>query len=145
MIQLIKKLYHNQIIRYLFIGVCTTLVNLILSFCFTNILGWTAKEHFVLSLVGNGISIASSILFAYVTNKIFVFSSKTNGWKELLMEFCQFVGGRLVTMGVELAGVPLLIFLLGQSDFVAKLEVQVIVLVGNYVISKFFVFKKKDK
>ncbi len=145
MIQLIKKLYHNEIIRYLFIGVCTTLVNLVLSFCFTNILGWTATEHLVLSLIGNGISIMSSIIFAYVTNKLFVFSSKTNGLKELVIEFCQFVGGRLVTMVVELAGVPFLIFLFSQSDFAAKLEVQIIVLVGNYVISKFFVFKKKDK
>ena len=58
-----------------------------------------------------------------------------------VQEFIKFVLGRLVTMVVEVGGVPFCVELLGQPKMVAKIETQVIVVIVNYFISKLFVFK----
>jgi len=143
----IKACYFNETVRYLFIGVCTTLVNLV---CF-----WGLKLFFESRMpelgktgvtISNVLSIIVAILFAYVTNKIFVFGSKTNNFKELFFEFLRFVGGRLATMFIEVGGVYLMFNIMGWHPMVAKLITQVIVIVGNYFISKFLVFKgQKDQ
>ena len=92
--------------------------------------------------ISNIISIIISILFAYITNKIFVFESHCLTIKELLSELFKFFGARLLTMVIEVGGVFLLYDIIGQNEFVAKVEIQVIVLIANYIISKFFVFSK---
>ena len=138
MIQLIKKIYYNETIRYLFIGGCTTLVNLIAFYLFTDVLHMNVT-------VSNVISIIIAILFAYVTNKIFVFDSKTEGMKALFFEFCRFVGGRLSTMAIEVGGVYLLYNIMGYNKMGAKLVTQVLVVIGNYFISKFLVFRGQKK
>ena len=92
--------------------------------------------------ISNVVSIIISILFAYVTNKVFVFESHCLTIKELLSELSKFFGARLLTMVIEVGGVFLLYDIIGQSEFVAKIEIQVIVLIANYIISKFFVFSK---
>lgn len=137
-IELIKKLYYNETMRYLFIGGCTTLVNLIAFAIFCDVFGMNVT-------LGNVLSIILAILFAYITNKIFVFSSKTNGVQEMFLEFCRFVGGRLSTMAIEVGGVYLIYNIMGHPKMVAKLITQVLVIIGNYFISKFFVFRSGDK
>ncbi len=135
--ELIKKLYYNETMRYLFIGGCTTLVNLISFAIFCDVMGMDVT-------LGNVLSIILAILFAYITNKIFVFSSRTNGIKEMLSEFCRFVGGRLSTMAIEVGGVYLIHNMMGQPKMAAKLVTQILVIIGNYFISKFFVFRNRQ-
>lgn len=137
LVNLIKKLYYNETMRYLFIGGCTTLVNIIAFAIFCDILGMNVT-------LGNVLSIILSILFAYVTNKLFVFSSKTSGVREMFSEFCRFVGGRLSTMAIEVGGVYLIYNIMGYPKMAAKLITQVLVIIGNYFISKFFVFRGQD-
>lgn len=124
---------------YLFFGVLTTLVNLVVFYLLTE------RPWQINVTVGNVISIILAILFAYVTNKIWVFNSKTGGAKELLAEFGRFVGGRLSTMIVEVGGVYLIYNIMEQPKMIAKLITQVIVIIGNYFISKFLVFRSTSK
>lgn len=136
-VEIVKKLYYNETMRYLFIGGCTTLVNLIAFAVFCDVLDMNVT-------LGNVLSIILAILFAYVSNKIFVFSSKTEGLKEMFSELCRFVGGRLSTMAIEVGGVYLIYNMMGYPKMAAKLITQVLVIIGNYFISKFFVFRNRD-
>lgn len=132
----IKKLFKNQAVRYIFFGGCTTLVNLVSYTLMRTVLGIDIT-------IANFISILLAIAFAYVVNKIFVFESKRNTVWEVIKECAQFVGMRLLTMYIEVFGVVLLSCVWGMNDLIAKLVIQVVVLVLNYVFSKAFVFKEK--
>jgi putative flippase GtrA len=140
---LIKKLYKNEAIRYIFIGGCTTLVNLVTFYLFIHFVFKNGTD--LETTVSNVISVIISIIFAYITNKLFVFQAKTKNLKDLIYEFAKFVGARLSTMVIEVGGVYLLASIIGQTEMVAKLETQVIVIIGNYFISKWFVFTKGSK
>lgn len=124
---------------YLFFGALTTLVNLVVFYVLTEY-PWKINVT-----VGNVISVIMAILFAYVTNKIWVFCSRTENMKELCLEFFRFVGGRMSTMVIEVGGVYLLFNVMGYHKMAAKLVTQVIVIIGNYFISKFLVFKEDKK
>ncbi len=105
---------YREISRYIIVGGCTTLVNLI---TFTLMRG----------LFNINVNISNIISITI---------------KELLSELFKFFGARLLTMVIEVGGVFLLYDIIGQNEFVAKVEIQVIVLIANYIISKFFVFSK---
>ena len=92
--------------------------------------------------ISNITSIAVAIIFAYFTNKIFVFDSKDNTFKTLFSEGIKFISARLFTMLIEVYGVYLLVVINGEDEFLGKIKVQVIILLLNYVMSKFIVFKK---
>lgn len=101
MLHVVKKLYHDSRIRYLFFGGCTTLVNLGLFAVLKGPLGIDYR-------ISNFFSVAAAICFAFVVNKLFVFQSRTTSFTEGFREFIRFVLGRLVTMAVEVGGVPIL-------------------------------------
>lgn len=134
MSQLIKRMINTEAFRYVFVGGCTTLVNLVV---------FTVMEKFlgIDVTISNITSIAISILFAYITNKIFVFQSHCHNLKEVYLEACKFIGARLLTMFIEVGGVYFLVNIIGQDALIGKLETQIIVLVSNFFISKFLVFK----
>lgn len=134
MLNLIKKLYYDSRIRYLFFGGLTTLVNIVVFGILEGPLGIDYK-------ISNFFSVAITICFAFVVNKLYVFQSKSKTFGDTVQEFIKFVLGRLVTMVVEVGGVPFCVELLGQPKMVAKIETQVIVVIVNYFISKLFVFK----
>lgn len=138
--QLIKKLYASSVVRYVFFGGCTTLVNLI-SF-------YVLRKLRVGLNIANVISIILAILFAYVVNSRFVFQDKCQTLANHIRPFCKFISARLMTMVIEVGGVWLLVAKLGMNDMVGKFATQFIVLILNYVFSKFFVFttgKKNSK
>lgn len=129
---LIKKLYENDVVRYIFFGGCTTLVNLVSFFLFRK-LGIPLNP-------ANIASIILAILFAYVVNSKYVFQDKCENLKAHIWPFCKFISARLVSMVVEVGGVWLLVEILRMNEMAGKLLTQVIVLVMNYIFSKFFVF-----
>lgn len=136
MTEFIKKMYHNQGIRYIFFGGCTTLVNL----------GSYAVLRIALGVdmtLANFIAILLAILFAYVVNKQYVFESRTENRRALVKEFGSFVGMRLSTMFLEIFGVVFMSCLFGIPELWSKLLIQVAVLVLNYIFSKIFVFSDK--
>ena len=127
-------------VRYVFFGGCTTLVNLI-SF-------YVLRKLRVGLNIANVISIILAILFAYVVNSRFVFQDKCQTLADHIRPFCKFISARLMTMVIEVGGIWLLVAKLGMNDMVGKFATQFIVLILNYVFSKFFVFttgKKNSK
>ena len=83
-----------------------------------------------------------AILFAYVVNKLFVFEKKTSSNGELLKEFISFLGGRAVTFVLEEIIIYLGVKVFHIEGLYVKLIGQVVVIVSNYFISKFIVFRK---
>ena len=134
--KLIEKMLHNDKIMYIIVGGCTTLVNLV-------VFGLLEYMKVLNTDINNVISISCAIIFAFFTNKIFVFKSKSENKKEWFQEFWKFVSARLSTMVIEVGGVKLLYDGLGIDSMIAKAATQVIVLIVNYFISKFIVFKVK--
>ena len=132
MAEFIKKLYRNQGIRYIFFGGCTTMVNLVSFFIL--------RKLKVELNIANIISIILAILFAYVVNSKYVFQDKCETLKDHVQPFCKFVSARLITMVIEVGGVWLLVSVMGLNDMIGKFLTQFIVLILNYVFSKFFVF-----
>lgn len=131
----IGTLYHNDVVRYIFFGGLTTLVNVGVFYLlrrFTPI----PRE------ISNTISVVTAILFAFVTNSAFVFHSQAKGVREHFMELLKFFGARVLTLVIEVGGVYWLA-VMGMHEMAAKIATQFIVIALNYVFSKFLVFVKK--
>lgn len=135
--KLILKMYENDVIRYIFWGGCTTLVNLV-SFYLMRIAGLPL-------MAANIISIILAILFAYVVNSRFVFHDSCETLKDHIQPLVKFISARLVTMVIEVGGVWLLAVVMGFHDMVAKFCTQFLVLVLNYIFSKFLIFTTGKK
>ena len=142
---------YRELITYVIFGVLTTVVSLVSFKIFDSILGED------LYLVSNVISWIFAVSFAYVTNKLWVFESKS--WKSnvIIKEIIGFISARLFSLGVEELGLWLLvdIFNIGKisvdlfsfninGNMIAKLIMQFVVIVLNYVFSKLVIFKKKN-
>ena len=132
-----KYAEYAEIIRYLIIGILTTLVSLGTYYALT--LTILNPEDAIQLQAANIISWIVSVLFAYFTNRSFVFKVKDN---HILAEFIKFVMSRLFTLLVDMAIMFIFVTLLHLDDKVIKLVTQVIVIVLNYLLSKFLVFIK---
>ena len=135
----IKELYtkYKEIINYLIFGVLTTVVNIVTYAIF-------ARLFHVDEVIRNIIAQIISILFAYVTNKIYVFESKSTKLKDILREMISFFGCRIFTAVLDTLLFALMVKVMGINDLIAKCVTQVIVIVLNYVFSKILIFRKKD-
>lgn len=141
----LKRIYqkHKEIFNYLIFGVATTLVNWLTYSILIKGLDISLSEA-----VGNAASVVIAVLFAFVTNKIWVFESKQTDIASLIKEAFSFFGSRAVTGAIEIIGVPTLISIgLNQSLFGikgmwAKIVISVLIIILNYVFSKFIVFGK---
>ena len=91
--------------------------------------------------IANLIAIPLSILFAYFTNRKWVFHTEAKGFKANFYEFIKFISGRALTMFIEFFGCMLL-FKTPIPAIVSKLTMNVIIIILNFFISKFFAFKK---
>lgn len=132
---LIKKFCTREVISYLIFGVLTTVVNLVVSIILES---YFHLEGNLASTIG----IISCILFAYFTNRKWVFDSKASTKKEKWNEFVRFILGRGVTMIIEMGGFFLLYTILSIPFLISKCSITIIVIILNFFISKFFAFKK---
>ena len=130
--QWIRKMYESSVIRYVFFGGCTTMVNLVSFF--------VLRKLNVELNTANIISIILAILFAYVVNSKFVFQDKCETLRDHIRPFCKFISARLVTMVIEVGGVWLLVSVMGRNDMIGKFLTQFIVLILNYIFIILFVF-----
>lgn len=136
----IKELYakHKELINYVIFGVLTTLVNFICYFISTKLFN-------IDEVISNGIAWFVSVLFAYITNKIFVFESKKNGLKEIIIEMTTFFLSRVLSgICCDVGTFALMVKVLNVNDFIAKIVTQIMVIVMNYVLSKLVIFREKD-
>ena len=136
--KLIKKVCTKEVIMYLIFGVLTTVVSLIVYYAL--IFTILNPENAIQLQIANIISWIAGVAFAYVTNRKFVFESKE---KNKLKELSKFVSSRLVTLFLDMFIMFIGVTCLKGNDKIIKLISQVLVIIGNYVFSKLFVFKKK--
>ena len=128
--------YHKyrEGLSYLFFGGCTTI---------TNILVFMILRYFHIDLyISNGIAWFVAVLFAFITNKLFVFESKGTGFKKTMKECISFFGFRILSLLFDMGIIYLMIDVLGCGDFISKLLSNIFVIIINYVFSKLFIFKK---
>ncbi|MCR5202865.1 MAG: GtrA family protein [Lachnospiraceae bacterium] len=138
----LKELYtkYREIIVYLIVGVLTTVVNWVVYFiCVRTFLDPKNALQLQIAVL---IAWVAGVLFAYVTNRKYVFQSKN---PEILKEFIAFVLSRVATYLMEVFLMWLLVTIMGMNDLIAKIIANVVVIIGNYVFSKLLVFSKKDK
>jgi putative flippase GtrA len=138
MVVYVKKMYkkHEEIVNYLIVGVLTTVVSLVTYFACTLTF---LNPHVAWELqLANLISWVCAVAFAYVTNRIFVFKSKN---KNILKEVSSFTYSRIVTLLMDMFIMFIIVTVLKGNDKIGKLVSQVVVTIGNYILSKLFVFK----
>ena len=125
----------KELIWYGFFGLLTTIIN-ILSFYLLDKLG-------INLYISNLLAWIISIIFAFITNKLFVFDSKSLKFKVLIKEFISFVFFRILSLGIDMFGMYSLIDLLKINEMISKVVVNIIVIIANYIFSKVFIFKKE--
>lgn len=127
-----------EIVRYLIVGVLTTVVSLVVYYGLVYTI-LNPKSPIMLQ-IANIISWIISVIFAYITNRIFVFKSQS---KNKLKEAASFVGSRLLTLFLDMGIMFIGVTVLNKNDKIIKLVSQVLVIILNYILSKLFVFKKE--
>ncbi len=127
---------HREGMRYLVFGALSTVINIV-------VFAICAKLVNLSTAISNTIAWIVAVLFAYVTNKIYVFNSKTSELRNLVREIISFFSARIVTLVLETIFLWIVIDKLGFNDILMKIISNIIVIILNYVFSKIFIFKKE--
>ncbi len=135
--KILKKIDIREVISYLIIGVLTTIVSLVSYYLLTTYILNPDKP--IELQIANVLSWILSVTFAYFTNRKYVFRSND---KNVLKEGMKFYSARLLTLFMDMLIMFVFVSLMGINDKIIKLLSQVVVVIANYVISKFMVFKK---
>ncbi len=145
MIEKIKEMYikNKEVINYLIFGVLTTIVSLATKYLLLfTILDAKNSVQLQIAVV---ISWIVACLFAYVTNRIWVFESKS---KKIFSEMLKFFSARLATLVMEMLIMFTFVTLLGLNTdmwvVVWTLVSQVLIIIANYILSKLLVFKSME-
>lgn len=151
----IKKVVTGEVFSYLFFGVCTTVVNIVVFQLCCSAFGLHA-------LISNIIAWIFAVIFAYVTNRIFVFHSQENSLMGIAREAGSFVGARLFSLLIDEFIIWLMVDVMGYiaierllagilncplkdaKSLFAKLCSNVVVVIMNYVLSRLIIFSKKE-
>lgn len=135
----IREIYlkYKEVINYLVFGVLSTLVNFVTYYIAARVIG-------IDEVVSSGISWFCAVLFAYITNKLFVFDSKTETIKATIKEMVSFFLARILSGALcDVGTFAIMVKVLHINDIIAKVVTQVMVVIMNYVLSKLIIFKKK--
>lgn len=133
--ELIKK--YEELIKYLIIGILTTVINYIAFVILVN--SFKLEMH-----ASNIIAWIISVIFAYFTNKLFVFESKSFKPNIIIKEISTFGAARIFSLLLEELILYVFVNKLGMEKLIIKLIANVIVIAVNYVLSKFIIFKKEN-
>ncbi|MBQ6494981.1 MAG: GtrA family protein [Bacilli bacterium] len=135
------NLYNNykEVINYLIFGFLTTIISLIVYYALT--LTIINPNKAIELQVANILSWVAGVIFAYITNRKYVFNSKNKNVKK---ELISFVSARVVTLLLDMFIMGLFVSILGFNDRIMKIISQIIVIISNYIFSKLFVFKKRS-
>ena len=127
---------YREGLLYLFFGGCTTLVNIVAF--------WLLRILKISTYTSNAIAWFVAVLFAFFTNKLFVFESREKNFKKSLKEGVSFFGFRLLSLAFDMGIMYLLIDILSTNELFAKVVSNIFVIIVNYIFSKVFIFKKKE-
>ena len=123
-------------ILYIVFGVLTTAINIIAFFVCSRLMNLGLIPSTVIAWI-------LSVLFAFVTNKIYVFNSKNYNFSVVLRELIDFVISRGATGILDLGLMYLFVSVIGIEDMISKIVINIIVIILNYILSKLYVFKNK--
>lgn len=127
-------LKYREMIAYLFFGGCTTLVNIVSYFITYNVLN-------ISNVISTVIAWIISVLFAYVTNRTFVFESSNKG-KAIIKEILSFFSCRILTGVMDVVIMYVAVDVLEFNSLLWKIISNVLVIIANYIFSKIYIFKK---
>ena len=127
---------YKEMISYLFFGVATTLVNFVVYALMTDLLSLKPTPSNITAWF-------AAVMFAFITNKLFVFESKSMKARVLIGEFGAFFAARIFSGIVENGGFWLCVDVLEFNDWIVKIALSVFVVVMNYITGKFIVFRAK--
>ena len=127
---------HEEGINYLIFGFLAFVLNYVLYFVFASML----QMHYMLA---TAVSWVLTVVFAYLTNRTFVFKSQNKDVQSLGREFVAFIGARVATEVLELAMMFVMVDVADLNEYISKLICQVIVILANYFLSKLWIFKEK--
>ena len=134
----VKELYqrHRQIILYVFFGGCTTVVDFVVYWLCYDVCN-------IENVVSTAISLIAAILFAFLTNRIWVFQSRTKGMRAFLLQMAEFYGCRLFSSLFTLIAMWWTVDMMHWNGLLMKLLVNVVVIIWNYIASKFMIFRNR--
>ncbi len=134
----LKQLFfkYKEYVLYVIFGGLTTLISLISFYICSHPLD-------IGTVASNIISWILSVSFAYVTNRKWVFKSKTVGFYGIVKEIAGFIAGRLLSMGIETVLLWITVDLYHFNDMLMKVVIGIIVVIMNYFFSRLVAFKKK--
>lgn len=130
---LIEK--YRSFIMYAIFGVLTTVVNIAVYYLSYNLIGMSNVSSTMIAWI-------IAVAFAFITNKMWVFDSGSFGWKILAHEIPTFFGSRLVTGFLDVAIMYLAVDIMAWNSMIWKIISNLIVIILNYVASRFIIFKK---
>lgn len=142
--QLFQKFVNRETVSYLAVGVLTTAVDYVVFWLVNEALKRTGMDVAATATWAQAVSWLSAVVFAYFTNKAFVFRNRNYEARYMLKEFGQFFAARVISGLVVLLAQWLLIDKLGMNEYVAKVFGSVFNLVFNYVASKLVIFREKS-
>ena len=142
--KLLEKILNRETVSYVIVGVLTTAVDYIVFALVNEALKKGGMGVTESSSAATAVSWVAAVLFAYVTNKIFVFKSSIKGFVPVLKEMASFFAARLISGGIVLVLMFILVDKCSMNEYIAKVLTSVFNLVFNYVASKLFIFKKKN-
>lgn len=138
MIKIYKK--YEELINYLIIGILTTIVSLATYYLLTlTILDTNNKVYLQ---IANIISWLASVTFAYFTNRKYVFKVKN---KSNIKECLNFYISRISTLLIDMIIMYIFVSILKFDNKIVKLIAQVVIIILNYILSKFIVFKSSKE
>lgn len=127
---------YEEGINYLIFGFLAFVLNYILYYLFTDVL----NLHYMVSTI---LSWALTVVFAYWTNRTFVFKSQNKDAKSVGEEFASFIGARVATELLEMGLMFLMVGIANLNEYISKFVCQVLVILANYFLSKLWIFKEK--
>lgn len=133
--KILKAFLTKEVILYVFFGVCTMILNTVVYAVLYQHLG-------VSNVTSTAAAWLAAVIAAYLTNRVWVFESKAEGFGPLAREFAAFLSCRVATGLADVAIMYVGVDLLQMQPILMKLLANVVVIVGNYLASKFFIFKK---
>lgn len=134
----IKELYikYKEVLLYLIFGVITTIINIATFYICNEVLHIEYK-------ISNLLAWVVSVLFAFIANKLWVFESKNTNIKTFIKEISSFVMARVFSLLVDMGIMILCIDILNFNTLFVKILANIVVIIINYILSKFIIFKKE--
>lgn len=135
--KIIKDLFSVEMLLYILFGTGTAVIDIgLYSVCYDNL----PIKSVMLTSVSNLIAWVAATLFAFITNKLFVFRHRHNGKKKSMYEMIKFFSARLFSLAFSMIMLIVLVDMMNKNAFTSKILATVVIVILNYIASKLLIF-----